>query len=541
MDDNSFATISSIDSTQRKIDFSGLSDSLVRNLANDLDLDRFVSKTKRIHSEQERQNQIIANMPADEVRIVLTEFVKSHPEAERQVARLIIKYVGISKTVFSRRVSGGIDAAPPVVNVVRSNSSSTASSNENDKTKVEDLGPSSNEVKTSNKDHLYYSFPLQRQDDIMPNLSPIPWLSESSWASMSYDEKAMIMEHILYGTFRSENLLRSVHDRYYPVPHLFKSRVVSFGKGGVDRVVLGNGPRKILVLGGIHGNEFCGVEAIRLILQRHSLFTGDANVCAENLSCDTRWDRPIEDLFDDLTIEFLVGNPAALEKNTRFLKRNLNRLFDIHTLCDDERAENEGYRYELQRARIITESIRNADFVLDIHSCSSDVGSFALPSSMNLSEELAEKLPVKYVIESLAHMTLEGGTTLDCALLHDVPSVCVECGQHSHPDVVARAVAVISSFLSLQVLNEAGSFDADESKHSNKPIVMRCEFAERVSCGFEWLNQFPEFSFVPEYMPVFRDKDRGDVKCPIKGGAYIVMPSSSPVIGEEALFWASAK
>lgn len=249
--DDSFASISSIDSTQRKIDFSGLNDSLVRNLANDLDLDRFVSKTKCIHSEQERQNQIVANMPAEEVRIVLTKFVKSHPEAERQVARLIIKYIGISKTVFSRRISSGINDAPPVVNVVRSNSSSTASSDEIVKTKVEDLDPSSNEGRTSNKDPLYSSFPLQRQDDIMPNLSPIPWLSESSWASMSYDEKAMMMEHILYGTFRSENLLRSLHDRYYAVPHLFKSKVVSFGKGGVDRVVLGNGPRKILVLGGM--------------------------------------------------------------------------------------------------------------------------------------------------------------------------------------------------------------------------------------------------------------------------------------------------
>jgi hypothetical protein len=63
----------------------------------------------------------------------------------------------------------------------------------------------------------------------------------------------------------------------------------------------------------------------------------------------------------------------------------------------------------------------------------SDVGSFALPSSMDLSEEMAECLPVKYVVESLAHMTLDGGTTLDCALLHGVPGICVECGQHSHP------------------------------------------------------------------------------------------------------------
>ena len=97
-----------------------------------------------------------------------------------------------------------------------------------------------------------------------------------------------------------------------------------------------------------------------------------------------------------MTIEFLLGNPAALEKNARFLKFNLNRLFVTHKLCDDESAEEEGYKYELHRARLIAESIRDADFILDIHSCSADVGSFALPSSSNLSEELAEQLPVKY-------------------------------------------------------------------------------------------------------------------------------------------------
>jgi len=223
------------------------------------------------------------------------------------------------------------------------------------------------------------------------------------------------------------------------------------------------------------------------------------------------------------------------------VKKNLNRLFDAHTLCDDESAEEEGYKYELQRARLIAESIRDAAFVLDIHSCSANVGSFALPSSMDLSEELAELLPVKYVVESLVHACLDGGTTLDCALLHDVPGVCVECGQHTHPDVVARAVSVISAFLSMQELTVDGSFAVHKSYPSEKPTVMRCEYAERVSHGFEWLNEFSEFHFVEENTPIFRDDSRGDVTCPIEGGAFIVMPAASPVIGEEALFWASAK
>lgn len=101
---------------------------------------------------------------------------------------------------------------------------------------------------------------------------------------------------------------------------------------------------------------------------------------------------------------------------------------------------------------------------------------------------------------------------------------------------MSRAAAVISSFL--QMMAGDGLQLCQEKK--DKPLVMICESAERVQHGFEWLNQFPEFSFVQEFTPVFRTTERGDVLAP-EGGAYIVMPTSVPVIGEEALFWASAK
>ena len=259
----------------------------------------------------------------------------------------------------------------------------------------------------------------------LPNFSPVSWLRQEAWASMSHYEKETFMKHC------------DVHDhnRYYATPARFVHGDIDFGNG-VDRVVLGHGPRRVLVLAGIHGNEPCGVEAIKLILQKKKLFSGNnANVESEELLQDEKWTDELEMLLDSLTIEFMVGNPTALSQNRRFIKRNLNRLFDIDTLCDSELADQEGYRYELHRARLITESIRHADFVLDIHSCSSDVGSFALPSSLDLSECLAEHLPVKYVVESLVHACLDGGTTLDAALWFDVPGVCVECGQHTHKDV----------------------------------------------------------------------------------------------------------
>ncbi|KAL3798580.1 hypothetical protein HJC23_011884 [Cyclotella cryptica] len=465
-------------SSIKKVDFSGLTDELTIRIARDLDLDKFVIKSGALGKSS------IDKMTPQEAREVLANFVDSHPDAERQVARLVLKHLGINKSVFlsSRGSSLSIDR---------------------------DAIPSSST-------DLNQSFPLEHGEDIMPSLSPVPWLPDDSWASMSYDDKLGFMDHLTHGKFRS---------------------AITFGKG-MDRVVLGNGPRRVLVLVGIHGNEQCGVEAVKIMLQRKALFTGDADVRSQDLDVNDNWKQPMDELFDRMTVEILLGNPQAVEMNTRFMKKNLNRLFDIHMLCNDASAEEEGYMYELQRAKLIAESIRCADIVLDIHSTSADVGSFALPSSMALSEQLAKCLPVKYVVESLAHMTLDGGTTLDCALLHDVPGICVECGQHSHPDVVSRAAAIISSFLIMQVSVEDGLQPC--VKKTDRPIVMKCDNAERVQPGFEWLNQFPEFSFVPEYTPVFRTSERGDVLAP-EGGAYIVMPTSSPVVGEEALFWASAK
>lgn len=122
---------------------------------------------------------------------------------------------------------------------------------------------------------------------------------------------------------------------------------------------------------GIHGNESCGLDAMKMMLQRKALFSGDADVKKEDLDANDNWNQPFDELFDSMTIEVLVGNPKAVEMNTRFLKKNLNRLFDIHMLCNDASAEEEGYTYELQRAKLIAESIRCADFVLDIHSTSS--------------------------------------------------------------------------------------------------------------------------------------------------------------------------
>ena len=116
------------------------------------------------------------------------------------------------------------------------------------------------------------------------------------------------MNHIITGG--------RIHGRYFPTAELFRIRTdaMTFGKNGIDRVILGHGPRRVLVLVGIHGNEPCGVEAVKMMLKRKSIFTAShSDVTSDELHLDENW-SPLESLFDSLTIEFMVGNPAALEK-----------------------------------------------------------------------------------------------------------------------------------------------------------------------------------------------------------------------------------
>jgi hypothetical protein len=330
--------------------------------------------------------------------------------------------------------------------------------------------------------------------------------------------------------------------RLYPSTSKFSDSFVMFGRGCVDRVVIGSGPQHMLILVGVHGNEPGGVQATRLILQRHHLFTRPAESSSplairQEMEDDDNWTLPLSNLFDVMTIEFVVGNPRAIQANRRFLTRNLNRLLDVHVLCDEKALEN-GDGYEIQRARIVYEAIRHSDSVLDIHSVSSDSEPFAIPASTEASEELAQRLPVSYVVESLAHLTAEGGTSMDAALIHNVPAVCVECGQHNHEDIVARAADVISTFLLTQYDNDKAAFGGRKIDKESQPVVMRCEGIEVVQEGFEWCQSFKEFEWIPHGMPVFKDDIRGEVECPIEPGSYLVMPTSLPVIGEEALCWA---
>lgn len=94
----------------------------------------------------------------------------------------------------------------------------------------------------------------------------------------------------------------------------------------------------LLVLGGVHGDEPCGVELVERTASEPSAFAPRRGkiVCA-------------------------LGNPAAIAAKKRFVTHNLNRLF----LPSDE--GNPCTCPEHERARQLRPLLRSADVLLDIH------------------------------------------------------------------------------------------------------------------------------------------------------------------------------
>jgi predicted deacylase len=97
----------------------------------------------------------------------------------------------------------------------------------------------------------------------------------------------------------------------------------------------------LLVLGGVHGNERTGIQAVRWLLERFGLK-------GERLKAGT------------LTVA--LGNPEAVRRNTRGSAphRDLNRCFKADLLAAPK-------TYEEKRAAILATFIAEADFLVDLH------------------------------------------------------------------------------------------------------------------------------------------------------------------------------
>lgn len=92
------------------------------------------------------------------------------------------------------------------------------------------------------------------------------------------------------------------------------------------------------------------------------------------------------------TLNLVLWNLKAFEKNQRILETDMNRVWDF--------AEANKNTYEYQRAFELKEILAQSDYFLDIHSTSLPAWAFLLPHS-NVSSDLLDKLKWTYSISHI--------------------------------------------------------------------------------------------------------------------------------------------
>ena len=130
----------------------------------------------------------------------------------------------------------------------------------------------------------------------------------------------------------------------------------------------------VFVVGGTHGNERTGVTLVQHWLQ-----------------------NPSEIQQKTFTTELLLGNPEAIQKNIRFIDRDLNRSF-LSQYIDGETAET----HESARAREIVATLQSGHtgkrtFAIDLHTTTAHMGITLItntdPVNLAIAADVQKRLP----------------------------------------------------------------------------------------------------------------------------------------------------
>lgn len=165
----------------------------------------------------------------------------------------------------------------------------------------------------------------------------------------------------------------------------------------------GPGEPEITVVGGVHGDEPSGVQAVRTLREA--------------------------DLDLQRGVAFVIANPAAVAAGERYLDSDLNRVFPGDP--DGDREE----RLAAEMCKVI-----GSTTALSIHDTHSTGKPFALVHRSEIGEyDIAARLPVEHVVD---HSGVNEGTITSCGTV-----VELEVGPQGSADAAVSAEHQARSFL----------------------------------------------------------------------------------------------
>jgi succinylglutamate desuccinylase len=185
------------------------------------------------------------------------------------------------------------------------------------------------------------------------------------------------------------------------------------------------GPRVVL-FGGVHGDELSGVHAVEKLF--FDLFVGTRTLRQGSLT-------------------LVRGNEQALAAERRYLKHNLNRLFR-----EDYGPEIDKASYEFNRAQELKIVLQNCDYFLDLHSAPIAQEPFMVAEQAAV--DFFSKLGIPRIMTGWSKFSSGaiGGDAENYANAHGAKSATLESGSHFEKrsnDVAYQSIVSLLSLLGM--------------------------------------------------------------------------------------------
>jgi len=252
--------------------------------------------------------------------------------------------------------------------------------------------------------------------------------------------------------------------------------------------IKGSRPGKTLtIIAGVHGQEICGVLALREVLRAIA-------------------DKEL--IIRAGEVNFIFANLPALARGARQIDMNLNRAFRPL----EQLTEKEKNSYERGRAEQLMPYLAESDALLDIHSSTNKESTPFIICEPH-SYPIAKMLP--FPIRSHGWDVIEAGGTDYYVNLNGGQGICIECGSHDDPLAPQRALESIKIFLMLLGVIEI----TKEIREIPNQRVINANFIYKTVVNFDYRGSYPDFGSVKKNELIGYD-----------GGREIRVPKDSLII-----------
>ena len=291
----------------------------------------------------------------------------------------------------------------------------------------------------------------------------------------------------------------------------------------------------VVVLGGTHGNELTGIAAVQILAEMFSINQlpfGEVRTAR----------HPSKNLvFGELYLGF--GNPEAILRCSRSASDgpDLNRSFLPTELAQKAHRSD---RADLRRAREIRGVLAKADFLLDIHSVSSDSAPFICSTVIGPAHQDAVGLLPSDGLLTDPDLFLardekrdDHSTTDSWVNRHGGVGLCYETGRDDRPSDVTRVIPAVLLTLTHKFKVLAPNAFSVRTRFSSDPIVVDTRNEAAPDEPKQWFKLSHseiaierEFTYEPEFTHGWKPATAGQLIGTYGSGVTVRAPHAGMVI-----------